>query len=305
MYDLIIIGAGPAGLSAAVYGKRAGLDLLVLEKNPMGGGQVLTTYEVDNYLGLPGINGFDMGQKFQDHAKAAGAEFVTTGVNGVEDLGEKKVVHTEKGDYEARAVILAAGAHHAHLNVPGEEELAGMGVSYCATCDGAFFRGRKVAVVGGGDVAVEDAIFLARFCEKVYLIHRREELRAAKSLQNKLFELPNVEVLWNRTVKEIKGEDMVEELCLVNTASAGQGEEESLEVNGVFIAVGIQPDTEAFRNLVECNPAGYVIAGEDCRTSCSGIYVAGDARQKPMRQIITAVADGANAATSVSLDLMK
>lgn len=302
MYDLIIIGAGPAGLSAAVYGKRAGLDLLVIEKNPMGGGQVLTTYEVDNYLGLPGINGFDMGQKFQDHAKAAGAEFITTSVTGLEDLGDKKVVHTEKGDYEAKTVILAAGAHHAHLGVPGEEELAGMGVSYCATCDGAFFRGRKVAVVGGGDVAVEDAIFLARFCEKVYLIHRRDELRAAKSLQNRLFELPNVEILWNRKVKEIKGEDMVESLCLENSLS---GEEENLEVNGVFIAVGIQPDTEAFRDLVECNAAGYVIAGEDCRSSVSGIYVAGDARQKPMRQIITAVADGANAATSVSLDLMK
>lgn len=302
MYDLIIIGAGPAGLSAAVYGKRAGLDLLVIEKNPMGGGQVLTTYEVDNYLGLPGINGFDMGQKFQDHAKAAGAEFITTTVTGLENLGDKKVVHTEKGDYEAKTVILAAGAHHAHLNVPGEEELAGMGVSYCATCDGAFYRGRKVAVVGGGDVAVEDAIFLARFCEKVYLIHRRDELRAAKSLQNRLFELPNVEVLWNRKVKEIRGEDMVESLLLEDSQ---QGGEESLEVNGVFIAVGIQPDTEAFRDLVECNPAGYVIAGEDCRSSVPGIYVAGDARQKPMRQIITAVADGANAATSVSLDLMK
>lgn len=302
MYDLIIIGAGPAGLSAAVYGKRAGLDLVVIEKNPMGGGQVLTTYEVDNYLGLPGINGFDMGQKFQDHAKAAGAEFVTTNVTGMEIVGDKKVIHTEKGDYEGKTVILAAGAHHAHLGVPGEEELAGMGVSYCATCDGAFFRGRKVAVVGGGDVAVEDAIFLARFCEKVYLIHRRDELRAAKSLQNKLFALPNVEVLWNRKVKEIKGEDMVEGLLLEDSITAG---EENLEVNGVFIAVGIQPDTEAFRDLVECNPAGYVIAGEDCRTSVPGIYVAGDARQKPMRQIITAVADGANAATSVSLDLMK
>ena len=296
MYDLIIIGAGPAGLSAAVYGKRAGLNLLVIEKNPMGGGQVLTTYEVDNYLGLPGINGFDMGQKFQDHAKAAGAEFVETSVTGIEDKGDTKLVHTEKGTYETKTVIVAAGAHHAHLNVPGEEELAGMGVSYCATCDGAFFRGRKVAVVGGGDVAVEDAIFLARFCEKVYLIHRRDELRAAKSLQNKLFELPNVEVLWNRKVKEIQGEDMVESLCLENTVQAG---EERLEVNGVFIAVGILPDTDIVRELVDCNQAGYVIAGEDCQTSVPGIFVAGDARQKPMRQIITAVADGANAAVSV------
>lgn len=302
MYDLIIIGAGPAGMSAAVYGTRAGLQTLVIEKNPMGGGQVLTTYEVDNYLGLPGINGFDMGQKFQQHAKAAGAEFVTTNVTGLEDMGDKKIVHTEKGDFEAKTVVWAAGAHHAHLNVPGEEELAGMGVSYCATCDGAFFRGKKVAVVGGGDVAVEDAVFLARFCEAVYLIHRRDTLRAAKSLQEKLFELPNVKLLWNRKVKEIQGEDMVESLCLENSLT---GEEESLAVNGVFIAVGILPDTKEVRELVACNEAGYIIAGEDCRSSVSGIYVAGDARQKPMRQIITAVADGANAATSASLDLMK
>lgn len=302
MYDLIIIGAGPAGLSAAVYGKRAGLDLLVIEKSPMGGGQVLTTYEVDNYLGLPGINGFDMGQKFEEHARAAGAEFLEAEVIGIEDLDEKKVVHTDQGDREARTLILAAGAHHAHLNVPGEEELAGMGVSYCATCDGAFFRGKKVAVVGGGDVAVEDAIFLARFCEKVYVIHRRDQLRAAKTLQDKLFALPNVELCWNRVVKEIRGEDMVESLLLESTAD---GSQETLEVNGVFIAVGILPDTEFCRDLVECNPAGYIVAGEDCRTSAAGIYAAGDARQKPMRQIITAVADGANAATSASLDLMK
>lgn len=204
MYDLIIIGAGPAGMSAAVYGKRAGLNLLVIEKNPMGGGQVLTTYEVDNYLGLPGINGFDMGMKFQEHAKNAGAEFLEAEVTGVEDQGTVKVVHTDHGDFETKTLILAAGAHHAHLNVPGEEELAGMGVSYCATCDGAFFRNRTVAVVGGGDVAVEDAIFLARFCEKVYVIHRRDSLRAAKTLQDRLFALPNVEMVWNHTVKKFR-----------------------------------------------------------------------------------------------------
>lgn len=302
MYDLIIIGAGPAGMSAAVYGRRAGLNLLVIEKNPMGGGQVLTTYEVDNYLGLPGINGFEMGMKFQEHAKAAGAEFLEAQVTGIEDRGAVKLVHTDHGDKEARTVILAAGAHHAHLHVPGEEELAGMGVSYCATCDGAFFRNKTVAVVGGGDVAVEDAIFLARFCEKVYVVHRRDELRAAKALQDRLFALPNVEMVWNHTVQKIQGQDMVEGLLLENTVS---GEMRELAVNGVFIAVGIQPDTEAFKGLVECNAAGYIVAGEDCRTSVPGIYAAGDARQKPMRQIITAVADGANAATGASLDIMK
>ena len=296
MYDLIIIGSGPAGLSAAVYGKRAGLKLLVLEKNPMSGGQVLTTYEVDNYLGLPGINGFDMGVKFREHADKMGAAFKEAEVTGLEDKGDYKLVHTTEGDFQAKSVILAMGAHHAHLNVPGEEELSGMGVSYCATCDGAFFKKRTVAVVGGGDVAVEDAIFLARTCEKVYLIHRRDSLRAAKVLQEALFALPNVEVVWNHTVEEICGEDMVESLRL----RGKDGEEKNIEVSGVFVAVGIHPDTDFLGELVACDESGYIIAGEDTKTNISGIYAAGDVRRKPMRQIITAVADGANAATAAA-----
>lgn len=295
MYDLIIIGSGPAGLSAAVYGKRAGLNLLVLEKNPMSGGQVLNTYEVDNYLGLPGIGGFDMGMKFREHAEKMGAEFAEAEVTGIEDKGSVKLVHTTEGDFEAKTLILAMGAHHAHLNVPGEEELAGMGVSYCATCDGAFFKNKVTAVVGGGDVAVEDAVFLARFCEKVYLIHRRDSLRAAKVLQDALFALPNVEILWNTTVEEIKGEDMVDSLMVQDTVT---GEKHQLPVNGVFIAVGIHPDTGLCRNLVACDEGGYVLAGEDTATNVPGIFAAGDARKKPLRQIITAVADGANAATA-------
>lgn len=295
MYDLIIIGSGPAGLSAAVYGKRAGLNLLVIEKNPMSGGQVLTTYEVDNYLGLPGINGFDMGVKFREHAEKSGAEFLEAEVNGIEDKGEVKLVHTDRGTYEAKTLILATGAHHAHLGVEGEEELSGMGVSYCATCDGAFFRNKTVAVVGGGDVAVEDAIFLARACAKVYVIHRRKELRAAKILQNSLLSQPNVEMIWNHVVKKIQGNDMVEGLVIENTESK---ETRELPVDGVFVAVGILPDTEIFKGVVKCNPAGYIIAGEDGKTSVPGMFVAGDARQKPIRQIITAVADGANAAIS-------
>lgn len=302
VYDLIIVGAGPAGMSAAVYGKRAGLDLLVIEKNPMGGGQVLNTYEVDNYLGLPGINGFDMGMAFQKHAKDQGAQFVTANVTELKLDGEIKEVVTNKGTYEAKTVILALGAHHAHLGVPGEEEFAGKGVSYCATCDGAFYRGKVAAVVGGGDVAVEDAIYLARFCEKVYLIHRRDSLRAAKSLQDKLFALENVEVIWNHVVEEIKGELSVQELALMNTQDNSKN---TLSVNGVFVAVGIKPDTELVKGQINCNEAGYVIAGEDCKTSLDGVYVAGDARQKPLRQIITAVSDGANAATYASLYLMK
>lgn len=302
MYDLIIIGSGPAGLSAAVYGKRAGLNLLVIEKTPLSGGQVLNTYEVDNYLGMPGINGFDMGMQFREHADKMDVPFVEAEVMGIEDKGNVKIVRTDKETYETKTVILAMGATHSKLGIPGEEELAGMGVSYCATCDGAFFKNKTTAVIGGGDVAVEDAIFLARGCEKVYLIHRRGELRAADILQKSLLELPNVEVLWNYVAERIVGTNMVEHLQLkeVNT-----GNQRQLDIQGVFVAVGIKPQTEAFTDFVECNPAGYIVAGEDCKTSREGIFVAGDCRTKGLRQIITAVADGANAATSAWSYLLK
>ena len=297
MYDLIIIGSGPAGLSAAVYGIRAGLNLLVLEQNPMSGGQVLNTYEVDNYLGLPGVSGFDMGQVFRAHADKLGVEFVEARVREIVDNGSFKTVRTRKADYETKAIIVAAGAQHAHLDVPGEEELSGMGVSYCATCDGAFFKGKTVAVVGGGDVALEDAIYLARTCEKVYLIHRRDELRGAMILQDELKGLPNVEILYSHTVEEICGEDSVEKL-LIKEVKTGQTKE--LSVSGIFIAVGIHPYSELVQSLVDCDEAGYVLAGEDCASSRAGIYVAGDIRKKPLRQIVTAVADGANAAVAAA-----
>ena len=297
MYDMIIIGSGPAGLSAAVYGKRAGLQVLVLEKQPMSGGQVLTTYEVDNYLGLPGINGFDMGMKFKEHAQGLGAEFREAEVLEVKNHADRKLVVTDQGEYQARTLILATGASHAKLAVPGEEELSGMGVSYCATCDGAFFKNRTVAVVGGGDVAVEDAIFLARTCEKVYLIHRRDELRAAKALQESLKTLENVEILWSHRVEAIEGEEMTEALQLVDLKTDTRTK---LPVAGVFIAVGILPQTELFEGLVKRNEAGYIVAGEDGETDAEGIFAAGDCRTKKLRQIITAVADGANAATSAA-----
>ena len=223
MHDLIIIGSGPAGLGAAIYGKRAGLDTVVVEKQPMSGGQVLNTYEVDNYLGLPGINGFDMGMQFREHADKLGAEFQEADVIAIEDKGDKKLVKTSKGDLEAKAVIVASGAAHRKLGVPGEERLAGRGISYCATCDGAFFRKKTTAVIGGGDVAVEDAIFLARFCEKVYLVHRRDELRAARILQEQLFSLPNVEVIWDSVVEEIEGDEMVSGIVLKNTKTGETG----------------------------------------------------------------------------------
>lgn len=299
MYDLIIIGSGPAGLSAAVYAKRAGLNLVVLEKNPMSGGQILNTYEVDNYLGLPGINGFDMGTEFRKHADKLGVPFLEAEALEIRCEGNcasnVRIVKTAKEELQAKAVILAAGAHHALLNVPGEEELSGMGVSYCATCDGAFFRGRTTAVIGGGDVALEDAIYLARTCKKVYLIHRRDELRGAKILQEELMAKDNVEILYSHVVKEIRGEDQVEAVLLEN---AKTGEQKEVALDGVFVAVGIHPDSELVRNLVNCDEAGYVLAGEDCITSVAGIFAAGDVRKKPIRQVVTAVADGANAAVS-------
>lgn len=295
MYDLIIIGSGPAGLSAAVYGKRAGLSTLVIEKNPMSGGQVLNTYEVDNYLGMPGVSGFEMGMQFRAHADKLGAEFAEATVEAVEKGENCWLVTAGKERFEAKAVILAAGASHRHLGVPGENELAGRGVSYCATCDGAFFRNKVTAVVGGGDVAVEDAIFLARFCEKVYLIHRRDELRAARLLQDQLMALPNVEIIYHHTVEEICGAQKVESLTLQSTADK---ENRQLEVDGVFIAVGIEPETKAFQGLAQMDEGGYLIAGEDCATSQPGIFAAGDIRAKKLRQIVTAVADGANAVAS-------
>ena len=203
MYDMIIIGSGPAGLTAAIYAQRARLNTLVIEREYISGGQVVNTYEVDNYPGLPGISGFELGMKFREHADKLGAQFINTEVIDLELEGKVKKIVTDEGVYEARTVVIATGARHRKLGIPGEEELGGMGVSYCATCDGAFFKGQTVAVVGGGDVAVEDAMFLARGCEKVYLIHRRDELRAARSLQERLFSYSNVEFLWDTEVTKI------------------------------------------------------------------------------------------------------
>ena len=296
MYDLIIIGSGPAGLAAAIYAQRAKLNTLVIERAMVSGGQVLNTYEVDNYPGLPGIGGYELGMKFREHADKLGALFAEDEVVRVEDEGAGKVkrVVGEKDTYEAKSLILATGAHHRLLEVPGEKELSGAGVSYCATCDGAFFRNKVTAVIGGGDVAVEDAIFLARMCSKVYVIHRRNELRAAKSLQEKLFSLDNVEMVWDSVAEEICGEGQVDSLKISNVKT---GEKRTLSLQGVFIAVGITPESQAFEGLVEMEK-GYIKAGEDCATSAPGIFAAGDVRKKNLCQIITAAADGANAVTS-------
>jgi len=296
LYDVIIIGSGPAGLSAAIYAKRAKLSSLTIEANFASGGQVLNTYEVDNYPGLPGISGMDLGSTLRAHAEKMGAEFSRERVKELVLDEEIKIVRTRKNEYHARTVLLATGAEHRALNVPGEKELSGMGVSYCATCDGAFFKDKTVAVIGGGDVAVEDAIFLAGLCEKVYLIHRRDSLRAAKSLQEKLFTLPNVELVWNAAVEEITGEAFVTGVQLLDTQTK---EERFVAADGIFIAVGIQPVSESFKSLVKTDEAGYICAGEDCCTSVTGIFAVGDVRTKKLRQIVTAVADGANAVNSV------
>ena len=296
MLDVIIIGSGPAGLSAAIYAMRAGLETLVIEKQPMSGGQVLNTVDVDNYPGLPGIGGFELGMSFREHAQKLGARFETAEVLAIEAAAEKeKIVVTDKESYQCRTIVLAMGATHRMLGVPGEEALRGMGVSYCATCDGAFFRGKTVAVIGGGDVALEDALFLARGCEKVYLIHRRDALRGARSLQPKVFDTPTIEVIWDSVVDSIDGEGMVQMLQIRNKKT---NEKTALSLQGVFIAVGITPDTGLVQGLVDCDEAGYVRADETCVTNVPGVFAAGDLRTKKLRQIVTAVADGANAITS-------
>ncbi len=295
MKDLIIIGAGPAGLSAAVYAIRAGLEIELFESNYMGGGQILTTYEVDNYLGLPGMNGFDMGMKFQEHAVKMGVTINTATVTGIEKKDDYFSVGHSNGSVDGRTVLVATGAENKLLGVDGETRLRGKGVSYCATCDGAFYKGKTTAVVGGSYTAVEDAIYLSALCDKVYLIHRRDKLRAGSFLEKKLFACENVEIIWNCSVSEIKGDDKIASLELRYT----DGKEKTLPVEGVFIAVGTTPQTDLIKDIVTLNESGYVVADESCESSLKGLYVAGDLRTKPLRQIVTAVSDGANAVTSI------
>lgn len=304
MYDVVIIGTGPAGLSAAIYARRARLHTLLLEKSFISGGQVINTSEVDNYPGMPGVTGMDLAEAMKAHAEKAGITPVREHVKEIqvdEESGSKKVI-TNKGVHETKAVILATGARHSQLEIPGEDELFGMGVSYCATCDGAFYKDQTVAVVGGGNAAVEDAILLARICKKVYVIHRRDALRAEKVLQEKLFSMKNVEMCWESVAESIEGE---EEVTGITIRHAKSKETKTLKVEGVFIAVGIVPNTEPFTGLVKQDERGYLEAGEDCRTSVAGIYAAGDVRTKEMRQIITAAADGANAVHSLQKYLLE
>jgi thioredoxin reductase (NADPH) len=301
MYDMIIIGAGPAGMAAAIYAKRAELKVLLLER-ATAGGQIINTYEVDNYPGIPGVDGFTLADKFSEHCNRLEVERKDGEVSKVENDGAVKRIVLDNGEtLESKTVVIATGAANKKLGVPGEEEFRGMGVSYCATCDGAFFRNKEVAVVGGGDVAVEDAIFLARLCKKVYIIHRRDEFRAARSLVTALKACENVEFVLNATVSKINGESLVKS---VTVKDKNTGAEKDIEVNGVFIAVGIEPNSGVFEGVVETEN-GWIKAGETCETSAPGIFAVGDVRTKQLRQVITAAADGANAVTSAERYLVE
>lgn len=293
IFDLIIIGGGPAGYTAALYGARAGLTVALLEKLAPGG-QMGTTDMVDNYPGFPeGVNGFDLAMKMKAGAERFGARTISAEVTGLALSGDIKSVRTPKEAYEARTVILATGAQPRELGLPHERELRGRGVSYCATCDGMFYRGKTVAVVGGGNTAVADALYLSRLCEKVYLIHRRDRLRAPQVQQKNLEQAGNVEFLWDSQVKELLFEQRLTGLITENKKTH---ERRELNCAGVFIAVGQVPETGLFAGEVELDGSGYVQAGEDCRTNIPGVFAAGDLRTKPLRQIVTAAADGAVAA---------
>lgn len=293
IYDVIIVGAGPAGMTAAVYTSRANLDTLMIERG-IPGGQMANTEDVENYPGYDHILGPDLSNKMFEHAKKFGAEYAYGDIKEIKDGKEYKTIVAGSKEFKARAVIIATGAIYKKLGVPGEEEYGGRGVSYCAVCDGAFFKGKELVVVGGGDSAVEEAVFLTRFASKVTVVHRRDELRAQKILQNRAFENEKVEFIWNHTVKEIEGENnKVSGVTLVNTKT---GEERPFNTDGVFIYIGMVPLNTAFQSLGIINEEGYVETNEEMETKVPGIFAAGDIRDKTLRQIVTATGDGSIAA---------
>ena len=289
MHDIIIVGAGTAGLSAAIYGLRAGKSVLVLEQASYGG-QIINTPEIENYPAIQKISGFEFATNLYNQAKNLGAEFAFEKVEGIEDKGQFKEVKTKDKSYEGKAVILATGAKNRSLGVEKEEELVGKGISYCATCDGMFYRGKVVAVNGGGNTAVEDTTFLSDYVQKVYVIHRRDEFRADKAEVDRLTSKPNVELVLNSTVKRLESD--ASGLTGVVVANK-DGEERTLKVDGLFVAIGQAPDNQAFSDLVELDGKGYISAGESTLTKTPGIFTAGDCRTKAIRQLATAASDGA------------
>ena len=292
-YDVGIIGSGPAGLSAAIFAKRANLSAVVIEKEYEGTGQIAESGQVDNYLGLPGISGYDLGEQFREHAVKLGVAFLEQEVTEIkkENSAVFTIIFEDGSSVETKTVIYAAGATPRRANIPGEQEYSGKGVSYCAICDGSFYRGKKVAVLGGGDTALDDAVYLADLAEQVYVIHRRKEFRGAATTVEKLRKKENVTFVLEHQVKEITGAEKVNGVILEDGTA--------IAVDGVFVAYGSVPQTDLVKELVTLDAAGYVKAEETGETSLAGLYVAGDARTKKLRQVVTAVSDGANAATAV------
>jgi thioredoxin reductase (NADPH) len=296
MYDIIIVGAGPAGMSAAIYGLRAGKTVLLIEEKSYGG-QIINTPEVENYPAIRKISGYEFATNLYQQVKELGAEIVYEKAKQIREENNVKLVITNKNTYQAQSVILATGAKNRPLGLENEEELIGRGISYCATCDGMFFRGKDVAVVGGGSTALEDATFLSNYCNKVYVIHRRDSFRGENRLVKNLAEKENVVFVLNSNVTEIAGKEQLTGITVKNVLD---NSERKIAVSGLFVAIGQMPDNEAFQNVVNLDDKGYVIAGEDCVTATEGIYVAGDCRTKSIRQLTTATADGAVAGLKAS-----
>ena len=292
-YDVVIIGGGPAGLTAGLYASRAKLNSLLIERGLVGG-QIANAERVENYSGFPeGINGFELGQLMHQQATKYGLKTLLAEVTGIELQEGQKVIRTTEGDFMARAVIIAGGSERYKLDVPGEEEFTGKGVSYCATCDGAFFREQPVAVVGGGDAAITEALHLAKFASRVTVIHRRDQLRASRILQEKAFSQPKIEFRWNSIVEKIEGGDLVKRIGLRQVKT---GEESALEVAGIFISIGLKPNTDYLEGILPLDVTGHIITDEKMETKIPGIFAAGDIRHNSTRQVITAAGDGATAA---------
>jgi thioredoxin reductase (NADPH) len=296
IYDVIIIGAGPAGMSAAVYTSRGNLSTLMLERG-MPGGQMATTEDIENYPGFDHILGPDLSTKMFEHAKKFGAEYAYGDVTKLIDNGDTKTLVVGNKEYTTHSVIIATGAEYRKMGVPGEEELTGRGVSYCAVCDGAFFRGREIIVVGGGDSAVEEGSYLTRFADKVTIIHRRDELRAQKILQERAFANEKIDFIWDTTVKKVNDKDG--KIGSVTLVSTKDGSEKEFSTEGLFVYVGMDPLTAPFKHLGILNENGYIVTNEIMETTVPGVYAAGDVREKLLRQIVTATGDGSIAAQAV------
>ncbi|MGN0805982.1 MAG: NAD(P)/FAD-dependent oxidoreductase [Candidatus Coproplasma sp.] len=297
MRELLIIGGGPAGMSASVYAKRANLDVLVVEKESLGTGQIAESAQVDNYIGLVGKSGYELGEAFRQDAKKLGVEFYEAAVIGIERRDDYWLARFDNGEIvESKTIVYAAGATHRRLGVPGEEKFIGNGVSFCAYCDGALYQDKTVAVVGGGDTALDDALYLSDIAKKVYLIHRRDQFRASENSVLKVKGRANIEPVLSSTVLEIKGDDRVEAVLL--------DDGNILSVDGVFVAVGMVPESRLLKNIVRLDGDGYVVSDETGVTTAAGLFVAGDVRTKRLRQVVTAVSDGANAAIS-AVDYLK